>query len=242
MQYSPGQGSSAAGSSSTGRSPAPVWTSWGPECRSRAAGRASGCLLPHSYWSWWWGDDNFENSTHHSKKKCVKNNLLFSSISCLYALVCGLLTRDSGGPFCARSGRSGCSGGSVWGAWGCTCCTAPSAAALSRGRQPQSVRTRIAQEDTVKWFHCTSCFHTWLRYVRVGEKTSRIRRGGSDQRRKAEGRRYVITCRTTTRSATVTNQKLVWTSEGKKRKKKKVAGSIPGFGDSWSAPFHYPQT
>lgn len=45
-------------------------------------------------------------------------------------LVCGSLTRDSGGPFCARSGRSGCSGASVWAAWDCTCCTAPSAAAL----------------------------------------------------------------------------------------------------------------
>lgn len=51
LNNSPGLVSSAAGNNSTGKNPAPVWISWGPECKSTAAGRASGCLLPHSYWS-----------------------------------------------------------------------------------------------------------------------------------------------------------------------------------------------
>lgn len=48
---SPGLVLSGAGNNSTGKSPGPVWISWGPECKNTAAGRASGCLLPRSYWS-----------------------------------------------------------------------------------------------------------------------------------------------------------------------------------------------
>lgn len=81
------------------------------------------------------GGGSRTNSHIISPREIVKN------ICCWAQSAVHPLTRDSDGPFCARSGRSGCSGGNVWDAWDCTCCTAPSAAALPKGRRWPSVIT-----------------------------------------------------------------------------------------------------
>lgn len=71
VMCAPGRGSSEAGSNSTDRSRAPGWTDWGPECRNRAAGRASGCLLPRSYWSW----KQSEFTQHENSASCFRSIL-----------------------------------------------------------------------------------------------------------------------------------------------------------------------
>lgn len=64
-----------AGSNSTGRSPEPGWTNWGPVCKNRAARRASGCPPLHNYWSCQetrWRNDTFYRTAHRPSYKLVK--------------------------------------------------------------------------------------------------------------------------------------------------------------------------
>lgn len=62
------------------------------------------------------GDGTTTFRTHTLQKRRLRKILAVSLHQLCVRSACSLLTRDSGGPSCARSGRIGCSGGSVWGA------------------------------------------------------------------------------------------------------------------------------
>lgn len=62
------------------------------------------------------GEGTTAFKTHTLQKKTCVKDIGCLAESAVSALACSSLTRDSGGPSCARSGRIGCSGGSVWAA------------------------------------------------------------------------------------------------------------------------------